>query len=162
MELWGAAAYRTARICLNGHVRSEGIEEDPVGEPFCQECGAETLVACKCGAPIRGYFYVPEVIGATEYRRPAYCHACGDPYPWTAKAKRAFVDLVGELDGLKPEEREQLQASAEDLIAETPGTAVAVVRVKKALQRVSKEVAPILLRLVEQMASDAVWRQFRG
>jgi hypothetical protein len=155
----GTVYYGIARICLNGHVRSEDIEGEPP-EPRCSECGTANISACqKCQTPIRGYLHVPGVSGATEYRRPNNCHECGVAYPWTAESKRAFGELIGELKGLSAQERRDAEASFDDLIADTPRTNLAVLRLKKLLPKAGADVGGALKSILVNAATAYVKQQ---
>jgi hypothetical protein len=49
--------YRTAKICLNGHLMTADVGEDPT-EQFCSICGEAGFSACpKCKRPIKGDKY---------------------------------------------------------------------------------------------------------
>lgn len=145
--------YYTALICENGHVRSYMREVEPQLEiRRCPECGAAVLDQCpSCAAPLKGcdsrqqqvsyapirYEYVPDV---RKPVRAAYCPHCGCAYPWTKAALDAAQELIGETEDLSCEEKEKLKASLPDLIADTPQTQVAVVRVKKWLGMAGKPI----------------------
>ncbi len=74
--------HETALICLNGHVISSGIESTPgVASDCCTSCGTRTISECPSwGEPIRGDCRPPVVIRL--FTTPAFCHKCGQPYPW--------------------------------------------------------------------------------
>lgn len=154
------AHYRTAMVCEKGHLITDDVEGQPATRAaFCQECGAKTLAACpKCGEAIRGYYKVPGVADFTGRVAPVptYCHACGHPYPWTASKKRAWRELVEESDVLSKEEKERLTGSIDDLIADTPGTNVAVMRVKKWLAKAGNVIGPLVKQIVLDVGTEAV------
>ena len=122
-----------ARICLNGHVL---ITHQPMSsDEYCEICGAKMISKCsKCLNPIREWhFNGMAVLGTPNYDRPMYCKSCGTPYPWTQAALEATSLMIQEDEELSAIEREMLEDSLPDLIAETPKTQVASIRVKKAL-----------------------------
>src|SRR6188474_3419978 len=98
--------YNVAQICRNGHVVTEYAASQPATrEKFCARCGSPTILACEhCEATIRGDYQVPGVIGFSHYERPAFCHNCGQPYPWTEGALEAAREIADELDNLSPDE----------------------------------------------------------
>ena len=92
--------YRTAQICLNGHIitdeTGEGQEKD-----FCTDCGEPTIVKCpneRCNEPILGAQIEHDPLyGGTRiglYTPPRFCHACGSPYPWTVSYLKAAEELI--------------------------------------------------------------------
>ena len=94
--------YRTAQICLNGHIITEDISELELCENFCSQCGEPTITKCpKCNAPIRGDYYQGYLLAISNCIVPKYCYHCGKPYPWTQTAIDAAVALVEKMDNLK-------------------------------------------------------------
>ena len=148
--------YYPAQICLNGHVISSHL--DNVAD-FCEKCGAKTISTCfQCNAPIRGkindsYAYL------CEYVRPDYCPCCGSPYPWTASALQAIQEIINEDDDLFDDEKEKICNSLPDLIAETPRTNLAVVRVKKAAIRAGPLIADALKQFLISFGCELAKRQ---
>lgn len=154
------AHYRTAMVCEKGHLVTDDLEGEPAKKAaFCRECGAKIYTACpKCGEAIRGYYKVPSVtdLTGTQAPVPLFCHACGNPYPWTQSRKRAWRELVEESDVLTKEEKEHLAGSIDDLIADTPGTNVAVMRVKKWLAKAGSVVGQPVKQIVLDIGTEAV------
>lgn len=133
-------------------------------EKFCRTCGAACITACpNCKMDIRGYFHVPDVISSVEINTPGFCHNCGKPYPWVGMNLNAARELADELDGLKPEEREALKDTLEDLIRDTPRTQVAVVRFKKLLPKAGRVAAEamkkLMIDIVTEAAKKSIWGQ---
>lgn len=160
METYGrqAAFYETAMVCLNGHTITDGIQTFPEKEaPYCPQCGAKTITACaKCGAAVRGHY--SEGSAFRDYTPPAFCHNCGRPLPWTESAIHAWRELVGESEGLSNDEKERLKGSIDDLIADTPGTSVAIIRVKKWLAKAGNMIGPSVKQIVLDVGTEAVKR----
>lgn len=133
--------YNKAEICLNGHLIS--ANSSPINhQEFCTQCGKLTITNCqKCNEPIRGWL---EVDGLTvvrrksQYKIPAYCHSCGEPYPWTVTAINTAEMLIREDDEVSQEEMEKLIDVISDLIVETPRTKLATVRLNKYLMKATK------------------------
>lgn len=126
------SSYYGASICKNGHVLDKF---DANKQKFCSTCGSDVISACpQCNNSIRGlmklnYAYV----GVRDYPRPDYCHTCGKPYPWTELAIKNASLLIQEEFDLPEQLKFSVIESLPDIITETPGTNVAVVRVKKFL-----------------------------
>lgn len=125
-------SYHGASICKNGHIVSK---YDSNSQKYCSKCGAEIVSSCShCSQPIRGLF-VSEIaiIGRRPYTRPDYCYNCGKPYPWTESALRNTALLIQEEKELSEQLKESLIESLPSIVTETPGTNLAIVRVKKCL-----------------------------
>src|SRR5437667_4454972 len=140
MSVW----YDTALVCLNGHVVNWSSQKWPDrNDRFCSRCGAKTISQCtKCNHPIRGDLHVERVAGgyrSTDDPPPAFCAGCGAPYPWTQTRLEAARQLVMEMDVLPPEERDLLGQNLDDIVTDTPRTAVAATRVKRLLAKARDE-----------------------
>ncbi len=122
-----------AKICSNGHVL---VENYPInGKQFCETCGAKMLSKCPvCNSVIKEW-HSNDIIFACvpHYDRPLYCKSCGNPYPWTQSALETALLILKEDTELSDLERINLENSLPDIIAETPKTKLASIRVKKAL-----------------------------
>ena len=120
--------YRTALVCLNGHIVNDEMEIYPEqNEKFCSKCGAETIHQCSnCGTNIRGYYYVEGVVSFSETTPPSYCHNCGKPYPWTQASIETFKEIANMMEKLTEEEKKKLSSSIDDLISDTPRTQLAI------------------------------------
>jgi hypothetical protein len=152
--------YDVALICENGHVITTTARKYPQhGRKFCEQCGAATMSACKaCQHPIRGYYY-SGVIGGDRYRRPSYCAECAAPYPWTQTAIEEFKALTALAEGLSNEQRRQLDAAINDIMADTPRTSGAVARIKLLGPKVGPELWDGLKRIAVEVASEAAKKQ---
>lgn len=160
-EVWDVAL-----VCTNGHLVNDRSRGNPsLNASYCSLCGAHAISACPgCREPIPGYLY--QLSGAARLsaapsgrpleRVPQYCHACGRPLPWTERAMSGARALIREIASLEPYERDQLRRSIDDIIRETPKTAVAVVRINKVLARVGGAHAEALRDLLVSIASDSV------
>jgi hypothetical protein len=99
---------------------------------------------------------------ARKWTPPGHCHACGKPYPWTERRANALAEMIAELDGLDNEDREKLTKSIPDILAETPGSDVAVLRYKKAIAKAGKVAGKTLYDLVINVAGSAIAQKFTG
>lgn len=152
-----------AQICLNGHVVNDTTRDAPTrNQPFCERCGAETIMACqKCSAEIRGFEHIGGVVHS-EYDRPAYCLQCGAPFPWTEAGLQAARDLADVLEGLTPEDRAQLKESLEHLVKDTPQARVAETRLKQILKRSGKEAVDGMRSVLTDILSETVRKAIFG
>lgn len=95
------------------------------------------------------------------YVPPKYCHGCGKPHPWTEATLEAARDLADELDDLTPEEREAIKGSLDDLVTDTPRTALAATRFKKLVSKAGPAVADgfkeMLIEIVTESAKRLLW-----
>lgn len=154
--------YHQAQICLNGHTITSFVDQCPeLREKFCSKCGAETVTNCSnCGAPIRGDYDVPGVIDfASTYLPPSYCHNCGEPYPWTRSALETAKEIIWEDESLFDDEKKKMVQSLPDIISETPGTSLAVFRLKKTVMRCMPTVKDALLDFAVKFACELAKNQ---
>ena len=157
--------YDVAQICREGHIVTTMAARYPqFRQDFCGKCGAPTTMTCEnCGSAIRGYYHVSGVIGGSvDIDRPSFCHKCGRPYPWTEAALDAARAMADELDGLKPDEREALKSSLDDLVQDTVRTPVAVLRFKKLALKAGSEGAAALRDVLVGVVTEGVRRGIWG
>ncbi len=155
--------YNQSQICLNGHIITRNINRNPeLGEKYCRICGAETICEClKCKTPIRGEYEVEGVVCLSTHKHsaPAYCHNCGEPYPWTEDALETTRMILDEEESLNGDEREKLKKSLPDLISDTPRTSLAVLRFKKVLSSVGSITKDALMKFAVSMACEVAKNQ---
>ncbi|HXQ28247.1 MAG TPA: DUF2321 domain-containing protein [Gemmatimonadales bacterium] len=159
LERWRPRAdgYCVAQICLNGHVIAhQALRADDL-QPFCSQCGKETLVKCAlCGETIRGTLPDGEQNGrAAPYVRPSFCPACGGAYPWTTAQLDAARDLAKGLEGLSAREHELLAASLDELIADTPRASLAATQFNSLVAKARGAGVRALRNLVVEIAAEA-------
>lgn len=160
-----ASWHEVALACLNGHLLN--VLTNPALAPgvrFCKICGAELITQCQeCGTPITE-FRAPAPDVSVPFRRllPAFCHSCGQPYPWTKLKLTAAQDLIEELTTLKPHEREALKNSLDDLVRETPQMPVAKIRCRRLVRKLGVTAAETLKNLLIDILSEAVRREIWG
>lgn len=158
------ASHDPAQICINGHmVNSSSAHRPEYNASFCPKCGSETITFCRhCNGAIRGRLYQADSYpGSKIVPVPAFCHACGKAFPWTASALESARLLADETDSLSPTEREQLKATLDDLVRDTPKTTLATTRFKKFMLKAGKETAQafrdILVDIASETAKKAIW-----
>jgi len=96
------------------------------------------------------------------YTVPRFCHNCGKPYPWTRRGLDAVKSLADELDELELADREKLKRSFDELVADTPATGLAVMRVKKVLTKLKSHTASVIRDVLVQIATEAAKRSLFG
>lgn len=150
--------YDVAQICLNGHIINERAKGVPVhNKNFCDKCGKETITKCeKCGAEIRGYHRVPNVISISSepMEIPKFCHNCGEMYPWTKSKFQALSEVVDLMEELEEIEKEELKQASELISTDNPKTQVGVLKIKKYLDKVSDTMGDVAKNLIVEIASE--------
>ena len=142
-----------AQICQNGHVASFDTDPD-LSLCFCDKCSSPMITSClSCHTKIRGCIKNRDV--KQIFYRPAYCYACGEPFPWTKSTLDATRETILEDEDLFDDEKEKICKSLPDLISETPRTNLAVTRVKKAVLRAGPDVKDALKQFVISLACEA-------
>lgn len=153
--------YGNAQICLNGHVITSIGNDAQFLKNFCPDCGAATIMNCtNCNTPIKG-LYIGDSFGFPDYNAPSFCDNCGQPYPWTKSKKEAAAELIDFSDKLDDNEKQDLKNSIDDLIVETPRTAIAGMKFKKYVSKAGSEIAKglkdILIDLVSETVKKSIW-----
>jgi hypothetical protein len=151
-----SAKYDSAQVCLNGHVitayYSTGIPEDR--QDFCHRCGAQTILQCPgCDTAIRGAHIGDALAMASYGGPPAYCRACGKPFPWTERRLQAARELAEQADELDTE-RDDLVRRLPDLVSDTPMATVAATKWRTALTRVTEHTALAFKQVFIEVASE--------
>lgn len=148
------------QICLNGH-KITGDASSPFAKKFCSKCGEATITACpSCKQPIPGDFKGEGVRLGMTNRPASFCAECGNPYPWTERQIQAVRDLADEIVSVDPAEIDRAKEAFISLTSDTPQTTVAVVRVKKMLEKASPAVGGAIRDILVNIATDAVKRAF--
>jgi len=154
--------YDVAQVCMSGHVTNSGTRDYPEhNQEFCKICGKKTITQCPwCSKTIRGAHRM--AAPRSPFSAPAFCIECGKPYPWTASRLEAARSLADEIDGLSEPERITLKSTLDDLIRDTPMTAVAAVRFKKLVARGGKQVADAFKDILVDIVSESVRKSLWG
>ncbi|MBD5504122.1 MAG: DUF2321 domain-containing protein [Lachnospiraceae bacterium] len=154
--------YDVAQICENGHLITACLHKHPEqNSKFCSRCGAPTINACPhCHQNIKGastgsYSYL------SPYTVPAYCEYCGTPFPWTEAAIQNAALLVQEDEELSEELKSSIVESLPDIIAETPASNLATVRVKKGLSIAGKFTADAIRQFVIDFGCEFAKKSLR-
>ncbi|WP_033169456.1 DUF2321 domain-containing protein [Selenomonas sp. ND2010] len=155
-------SYKNAQVCLNGHATTDDVSQAEFCSPFCSYCGEKTITACtKCGSPIRGEYCADGItFMSVSYSAPAYCHNCGEPYPWTQRRIAAAQELFSDFD-LTTEDRDKLDRCFPNIVADTPMTTVSANRVRNYLEKlpayVSSCLRDILVDIASETAKKIIW-----
>jgi hypothetical protein len=148
-----SGAYDVMQVCLNGHQITSSANEFPqFRSPHCTSCGAATITACtSCNTSIKGHLidsmsiYDPDV--------PSYCGGCGAAFPWRLKAIKNAEDTIREL-GLPLSDIDGALDALPDVMAETPGTSSAALRMKRFLSSAGKPTYEIALGVITDLLSE--------
>src|ERR1035437_453994 len=121
---WSRKLMANALYCRNGHFNGyapdpnpsygydrslyywqvEQVQEELKRLAFCPTCGVDNINGClHCEITIESD---PEL----HPDRPAYCGACGKPFPWTETALATAREYTDELEELSAEDRTTLKA----------------------------------------------------
>ena len=133
-------SYDVALICENGHAINSNFYKFPErNSDYCSRCGACAIHKCpNCGKDIKGSFVDDEIFFISRYKVPSFCEFCGNPFPWTKSAIENAALLICEEESVSESSKNSLVESLPDVISETPGTSVAVIRLKKFLTSAGK------------------------
>ncbi|MED4690631.1 DUF2321 domain-containing protein [Peribacillus frigoritolerans] len=147
--------YKTAQICMNGHVVNGNMEDYAVAnQNYCEDCGAKTIYECqRCKTKIRGdddYSIGYDMLQIA----PKHCSECGTAFPWLEEKLNAAKELVDEMEGLNVQEKDKLKASIDDLIINGPRTELASTRFKKLVPKAGKELANGMRDILVDIASE--------
>jgi hypothetical protein len=148
--------YDIAQVCRNGHVINSRASARPERkQKYCSLCGEETITTCDaCKTAIQGSYETGR--WSFPYRRPAYCHACGKPYPWTSSKLKAAKELAATFEELSGGEQTELQHSVDDLVRDTPRAKAAESRVKQLLHKAGKQATESMRGILVDVLSEAV------
>ena len=148
--------YKTAQICMNGHVLTENFAAENIATNYCETCGAKTITQCQsCGANIRGYFQYDGIAICAHYTRPNFCYNCGKPYPWAEEAMVAAKELAMESEELTEKDADDLEAAMADIMQDGPRTEVASVKIKKIAKKAGSTIGGAIEKIAINVATEA-------
>ena len=150
--------YRTAMICLNGHLITDNYEDYGIEDRFCRKCGAATIINCQyCNKSIHGR-YTANNFGSKPLKElPAFCHNCGKPYPWTEAFLKTADEMVDMFEELSTEQKQQLKETFPDLIVETPQSKLAAFRAAKLINGLTSFGKDIFVKLLQDNVVDSLF-----
>ncbi len=158
--------HEIAEICRNGHVINSAVRTIDAVNPYCHRCGEETVFACEnCTKDIRGEYYEQYSRRdepnkpSPSYHAPAFCYSCGSPFPWTVRQKQAAVEMF--IDQVQDKaEQDAFRDNLDEIIKDTPSTALAMSRMAKTLKALKSPIADILTKTVVSLSSDGAKELF--
>ena len=158
--------YRTAQICLNGHIINDSYDTSPeFNKSFCPKCGQPTITQCpSCHTNIQGYFDVPGIVDLTtrEETAPAYCHSCGKPYPWTESNLKAISELLELDEQLQETDKKTMKEILPDLITDTPKSKVAEAKYKIIMKKAGIATAEAVKDIIIGIVSETIRKSLFG
>lgn len=158
--------FYTAEICMNGHITTGNIEHNPERrETYCHICGSPTITECpSCHASIRGDYDLADGDDIFSLRvplrltqPPAYCIKCGHPFPWTNSALSAAKELI-QMSNLSISDIDFFNKNIDKILYESPSSTVAIVKIKKILEKVGKLSIDIIKQTLISVASETAKR----
>jgi hypothetical protein len=159
--------YGIAQICMNGHVINHSTDDQKLQQKFCEICGEEVINKCLvCEESVKGKARIEDLIDppylytTSKYIRPAFCINCGNPFPWTQRAKESAFELIDMADNLNQTEKDEWKLSVPALIMNSPKANVAVVKfnsfTNKAGNVVGKAVKDIIIGVVSETIKNLI------
>lgn len=151
--------YRTAQICLKGHLISDSADTFPDEQlKFCKRCGKETFMNCPaCSEPIHGV--TDSQPDYKNYSIPFYCHNCGKPYPWTSYALEQVLSSINNDPSVDLQTLQELTESLPEIMSESPSTTIATSRIKKGLLACGKFTAEGIRQFAIDFGCELAKRQ---
>jgi hypothetical protein len=149
--------YRTAEICLNGHVTTDSADNCPeLREKFCSKCGEKTITACPdCNTNIRGHYYVAGIVTlGEEFKPPLFCYNCGSAFPWTVTLMEEAVECVDSTNSLTNDELERFRKDLCEIVKDSPKVQASSLRIKSTLQKIGTVGANCVKEIIVQIASE--------
>lgn len=156
-DMLGRSGIDTMQVCLNGHKITGSADQMPEHrEAYCSTCGAETITACTfCNAKIPGINWDIGMIGFGSMPPPNYCLSCGSAYPWQQAAIANAIEVLEELI-VDQADLGTAKTALPELIAGSPKTEVAVLRIKRVLKKAGKPAYDIGIKVVSDLVSETV------
>ena len=145
---------------MSGHRITSSMHEHPEDEKrHCPQCGKETIYACiECEKEIPGDKYVPDIPSGRRVIRassiPQFCDNCGEMFPWTREKMEALVAIAAEEESLSDADRESLRRDAPLIATDNPESEVAALRIKKIMSKVGEHAAPLMWKIVTELATE--------
>jgi hypothetical protein len=102
---------------------------------------------------IRGHYHVSGVFSLSKTPVPKHCIKCGGAYPWQEAAIQNLAEVLRE-GGLSEEDVAKAESSLPDVIADTPKTEGASLRLKRLLGTLGKPAYDIAVKVISDIASE--------
>ncbi|MXP62783.1 DUF2321 domain-containing protein [Roseomonas sp. M0104] len=152
--------YDVMQVCVNGHQINSSAQSMPqFNQPFCDQCGAETITACpECRTPIPGYYYASGVLSVSRVPVPNNCTQCGVAYPWRQATLASAVEIFElELDG---QDASDAAALLPLIASDNPRTEVAALKLKRLMSKMAKPAYDITIKVISDLASETAKKTF--
>lgn len=151
-----AEYFKTGQACLNGH-KITGDYGDSDTSKFCTKCGEGEIHACpNCRSNLRGdHIFDGYVSYVQPFKVPAFCYNCGKSFPWTERQIDAAKELADEIVEIDRADLDKAKAALVALTSDTPQTPVAVVRVKKMLEKAGPAIGGGIKDILVGIATEA-------
>jgi hypothetical protein len=145
------------QVCVNGHrITDMAMSAPELTKRFCSKCGARTIMRCEqCDAAIPGHYQVSGVAVLTLKGTPVpkFCASCGSAFPWQLAAQQNLIEVLRESE-VPPGDVAIIEASLPDIVAETPKSEAASLRVKRILTAMGKPAYDISIKVISDLASE--------
>lgn len=151
--------YDKAMICENGHLITSSLSIDSrQNQKFCDTCGSSCVTSCKnCNEPIKGSLNQANVVYLDYiYPIPNYCNFCGEKFPWLKKKIEAIEKLIELAPEIDIKDRKMVLEYLPDLSINTPRTELAIITIKKILNKSKKYGKIILEKIITEVAADSI------
>ena len=146
-------AYHTALICDNGHILSSNLAVELSPPSHCPNCGTHALQHCPgCGKPIRGPRSTSP--GFAPWPPPAFCHDCGEAFPWTKARSQALLELAAEAEEFDDDDLQVLKELLPDLGIDGPRTELAALKARRLLLKLSGGAKDAIYRAMVDICSE--------
>jgi hypothetical protein len=134
----------------------EEVEEQLKRLAFCPTCGIDNINGClRCETTI-------ESEPGWDSERPAFCSACGQPFPWTETVLATATEYADELDELSSEDKTTLKGTFTDLTVDSPRTELAATRFKRIVGKVAPKAGEVLIKIIGDVLSSAAVKAIKG
>jgi len=147
-----------AQVCENGHlVNNSTISLPKNNSAKCGVCDGKTIVACpNCQESIPGSLLSSTSFDIENFDVPAYCHHCGELYPWTNTKVNGVVALFVDKNIIPVNEKPHLIAMMMDLVTNSHNNKLASLHVKTLMEKLeAQEVTTVKTLLSDVVGSQA-------
>lgn len=143
-------SYDNAIICKNGHVINDYVNRYPEdNKNYCEKCGSKAISKCdNCSNPIQGNIW------GGDYELPSFCYNCGGIFPWTKGKIEAAIELSEESNYINKEEKEIFVNSINEVVKDTPKSAVGATRLKKILSKIGNGTSKMIRDIIVDITSE--------
>lgn len=180
--------FATAQICEKGHLITMNCEDEKYTKKnHCPTCGSKTITRCpSCNEPIQGasmkqyqrhttsICWVDNVDNlnnpptetirenlTTNYEKPAYCHSCGNKFPWMDLALKSAKELIELQEELSVDEKNTFIDNVENVTSDTASTLLSATKMSNVLKKISpianNAIKETLYNVLAEVAKRTIW-----